>query len=405
LRATRIDLLSMLKASGAPTDRSRYRIGKALIAVQVALSLILAVGSAMLVRTLINLSSEPIGFQPENLLVFQLNPTLSGYKEERLLNFHEEVVRRLGQIPGVRSASMSRWGILSGAATSDGINTAGQQKNVPVRIHYVSPRFFETVGFPLLAGRDIAWSDRGTSQRVMVINATLARQIFAGQNPVGRTVQMNGNDVEIVGMAGDTKFESLRRAVPATIYIPFRQNAQYSMTYVVRSETEPKALVAVVRRAVESVDPNVPMYEVKTQVEQINEVIRRERLFAALLSGFAVIALVLASMGIYGTLAYLVTRRTPEIAVRLALGAQRADVVGLVLRESIAPVLAGVVVGVAGSFAAGKLVESMLFGLKPQDPLALAAASAILLGSAILAGWWPARRASRIAPMAALRQE
>jgi ABC-type antimicrobial peptide transport system permease subunit len=147
------------------------------------------------------------------------------------------------------------------------------------------------------------------------------------------------------------------------------------------------------------------MYEVKTQVEQINELIRRERLFAALLSGFAALALVLACMGIYGTLAYLVTRRTPEIGVRVALGATRADVVGLVLRESIAPVVAGVVIGVAGSLAAGKLVESMLFGCKPRDPLALAAASAILLGSALAAGWWPARRASRVAPMVALRHE
>ena len=405
LRATRVDLVPMLKTSSATAERSRYRIGKALIAVQVALSLILAVGATVFVRTLINLNSEPIGFRPENLLVFQLNPTLNGYKEQRLLNFHEDVVRRLGQIPGVRSASMSRWGILSGGATRDGVTLPGQQKGVPVYIHYVSPRFFETIGFPLLAGRDIAWSDRETSQRVMVINETLAKQIFAGQNPVGRSVEMNGNDVEIVGLAGDTKFESLRRSVPATVYIPFRQNVQFSMTYVVRSETELQALVTAVRRVVESVDPNVPMYEVKTQVEQINDLIRRERLFAALLSGFAVLALVLACMGIYGTLAYLVTRRTPEIGLRQALGAKRADIVGLVLRESIAPVTVGVVIGVAGSLAAGKLVESILFGLKPQDPLALATASAILLGSAILAGWWPAHRASRIAPMAALRQE
>ena len=185
LRATRVDLLPMLKTSSATAERSRYRIGKALIAVQVALSLILAVGATVFVRTLINLNSEPIGFRPENLLVFQLNPTLNGYKEQRLLNFHEDVVRRLGQIPGVRSASMSRWGILSGSATRDGVTLRGQQKGVPVYIHYVSPRFFETIGFPLLAGRDIAWSDRETSQRVMVINGVVGEADLCGPKSRG----------------------------------------------------------------------------------------------------------------------------------------------------------------------------------------------------------------------------
>ena len=404
LRATRVDLLPLLKSAGATADRSRFRLGRAFIAVQVAVSLVLVTGSALFVRTLINLRSESLGFRPENLLVFQLNPTLNGYKDQRLLNFHEEVLKRIERLPGVRTASMSRWGLLSGSATSDGVNLPGQP-NVPVRIHYVAPHFFETLGFPLLAGRDVAWSDREGPGRVMVVNESLAKQLFPGENPVGRALHMNGNLVEVIGVAGDTKFDSLRRAAPATVYIPFRQNVQFSMTYVLRSEIGPKTLAAAARRAVESVDPNVPLYEVKTQAEQINAAMRNERLFATLLSGFALLAVALACLGIYGTLAYLVTRRTPEIGLRVALGAKRWDVVGLVLRESAAPVVVGVVAGVAGALAAGRLVESMLFGLKPRDPLTLLTAAAVLTGCALGAGWWPARRASRIEPMEALRHE
>jgi predicted permease len=404
LRATRVDLLSALKTAGASGDRLRFRLGKGLIAVQVALSLVLAVGSALFVRTVINLRSESLGFRPENLLVFQLNPTLNGYREQRLLNLHEEVVKRIAELPGVRSASMSRWGLLSGSRTSDGVNLPGQ-KGVNVDVHYVCPRFFETMGIPLLLGRDMAWTDRENSQRVMAINETLTKQLFPGQNPVGQTLQMGNKPVEIIGVAGDTKFDSLRAAVRPTVYVPFRQNAQFSMTYAVRSEVEPKALIAAVRRAVESVDRNVPLYEVRTQAERINESMRRERLFASLLSGFALLALALACLGIYGTLAYLVTRRTPEIGIRLALGAKPADVVSLVLRESTAPVMAGVVIGIAGSLAAGRLVESTLYGLRPRDPVTLLIAAAVLAGSALLAGWLPAHRASRIAPMEALRHE
>ena len=177
------------------------------------------------------------------------------------------------------------------------------------------------------------------------------------------------------------------------------------MTYVVRSEMEPAALVAAARSVVESVDRNVPMFAIKTQAEQIDETIRRERLFAYLLTGFAALAVALACLGIYGTLAYLAARRTPEIGLRLALGAQPASVIGMVLRESLLPVFAGVALGVWAALSAGKMVEAMLYGLKPDDVPTLVAVGAVLLGSALVAGWWPARRASRIAPMAALRHD
>ena len=403
LNAARADLVSGLKASNAGVYRSRFRAGKILIAVQVIFALVLTAGSALFVRTLINLKSEPLGFRPENLLTFQLDPTMNGYRGPRAANFHEEVVKRIAALPGVRSASMSRWGILSGSATVDQVNLPGS-KPVDIRVHYVAPRFFETMGFPMLDGRDVTFADREQSKPVMIINQTLARIAFSGQNPVGRTLPMD-RAVEIIGLAADTKFDALRKAYPPTVYIPFRQDRVFSMTYVIRTDAEPGSLLAAIRNAVQAVDANVPLFEVRTQVEQINRNIKRERVFASLLSGFAVMSLVLACLGIYSTLAYQVTQRTSEIGIRMALGARRSEVVALVMRESVVPVLLGIGVGTGAAIVAGRLVQSMLYGLKPGDPATLVAVGIALLGSALAAAWLPARRASRIAPMEALRYE
>ncbi|SPF37989.1 putative ABC efflux pump, inner membrane subunit [Candidatus Sulfopaludibacter sp. SbA4] len=403
LQATRLDTAAAMKGSGPAAERSRLVTAKGFIALQVAITLMLVLGSAVFLRTLINLYAEPLGFRPENLLTFQLNPTLNGYKDQRLLNFHEDVVRRLGAIPGVRSASMSRWGILSGSATRDSVNLPGQ-KPVPVMTHYVAPRFFETVGFSLLAGRDVEWSDREKSEPVLVINQALAQQLFGSESPLGRVVEVGGK-CTIVGVAANTKFDSLRRAAPPTVYVPFRQEREHSMTYVLRSAMEPKALVPAVRRVVESVDPNVPPYEVRTQTERIGEDVRKDRVFALLFTAFGSMALILASLGIYGTLAYQVARRTPEIGVRVALGASRGAVAAMMMREEAAPVAVGLLVGIGGALEAGKFVESMMFGLKPTDPVTVVGAAGALLLSAVAAGWLPARRAASITPMQALRYD
>jgi predicted permease len=399
-----MDLMNTLKAAGSNMGRCRFRLGKALVSAQVGVSLVLVAGAALFIRTLINLQSVPLGFRPENLLVFQLDPTLNGYRDQRLLDFHETVLKRLDQIPGVRSASMSRWGLLSGSRTSDGVNAPGG-KDIPVNIHYVAPRFFETMGIPVTAGRDIAWTDRENAPLVMAINRALAAKLFPGLHPVGRTALYGGKQVQIVGVCGDTKFDSIRDAVRPTAYIPFRQNSQHSMTYVMRSDLEPRAIIPPARAAVEEVDRNVPMFEIRTQAQRIDETIRRERLFAALLSGFAAVAVLLACLGIYGTLAYLVARRTPEIGLRLALGAVPRSVISMVLRESMLPVMLGVALGVWGAASASQLVKSMLFGLKPNDPATVGAVAVLLVTSTLLAAWWPARRASRIEPSIALRHE
>jgi predicted permease len=402
LRATRALPPPSLREGRVGSDRSPTRAGKALVALQVALSLALVAGSALFARTLLNLRSETLGFRPENLLVFQLDPTLNGYREGRLLDFHERVLRQVEALPGVRSASMSRWGLLAGSRTSDGVREPGG-RDIGTDLHYVAPRFFETLGFPLLAGRDVAAGDREGAPAVVVVNEALARRL--GSPAVGRKLLMSGTPVEVVGVAGDTKFDSLREAARPTVYVPFRQNPQRSMTYAVRSELAPEALVPLLREAVKQVDPNVPLYEIRTQAERVSEAMRQERLFAAIVAGFALLALLLAGIGVHGTLAYQAARRTSEIAVRLALGARPGDIVRLVLREALVPVAVGIPLGVAASLAAGRLLESQLYGTTPRDPLALVAASLVLVLSSALAGWLPSRRAARTAPAQALRRD
>jgi len=403
-RATRAEVLTLVKSSGAGADRAPLRAGKVLIAVQAALSLVLISGSALFVGTLLNLQSEAIGFKPYNILLFQLDPTLNGYKEGRLLDFHEQVLRSVSELPGVTSASISRWGLLAGSRTTDSIRVPGE-KPISTDTHFVAPRFFETMGIPLIAGRDVTWNDRESSKPVALVNEALARKYFHGLSPVGRILELEEKKVEIIGVTGNTKFGSLRDDMRPSVFVPFRQNPQHSMTYALRSMSNPKELTLAVRSAIEAIDRNVPMYEVKTQTEQIGELIRRERLLAGLVSGFSLIAVVLAGLGIYGTLAYFVARRTPEIGVHMALGAPRRTVIALVMRETAMPVLIGLACGMVGALASGSIIDTFLFGLKPQNPWALATGAGVLLACSLCASLAPAYRAAGIAPMQALRHE
>jgi predicted permease len=415
LRATRVELAAMLKQGGGPGGGvSRVRTGRALVVVQVSLSLVLLAAAALFVRTVANLRSETLGFKPENLLVFQLNGTLNGYEDEPLLDLYEQVLRKIEVLPGVVSASLSRHGLLTGGRTGTGVFVIGDEprdgSDNGSNVHYVAPRFFETMGIALLLGRDIEWSDRKGAPRVAAVNEAFARQFFQGENPLGRRVSMNRENpsaeaIEIVGMAGDSKYSGIRQSAPPTMYIPFRQNPQHSMTFVVRAVREPGSLLAALRETVESIDPNLPLFNVRTQTEQLSQAMQQERLFANLLVAFGALALFLACLGLYGTLAYSVTARIPEIGLRMALGAQRRDVAAMIVKGSLAPVGLGLALGVAGAVASAQLIESMLFGVAANDPLTLAGAVSVLMASAALAAWLPARRASRVDPMTALRYE
>ncbi len=410
LRATRAGArLTVSRTVPGGRDPSRLAAGKTLIALQVALSLVLLVGAGLFARSLANLRAEPLGFRPDHVVLFQLDATDAGYTGARLHDFYERVLDRVTAIPSVQAASMSRYGLLSGGATRDGVSvpTSAGPVEVSTHLHFVSARHFETMGIPLLSGRDLARQDREGAPLVAVVNRALADRLPAGIPVIGQRLGygQDGAELEIVGVVANARFASLREPPPATLYLPYRQHPQHRMTFSVRVAGQATAVVEAARRAVEAVDPAVPMHDVRTQDAQIDAAVRQERLFAYVASGFATLALILACLGIYGTLGYAVARRTAEIGLRMALGASRGSVVLMVVRESLIPVALGVAAGLAAAWMTGQFIQSLLFNLAPRDTSTLVLATAVLTVAALVAAWVPARRASTVDPMTALRRD
>ncbi len=410
LRASRHGLTSLRSAPGSSAGPSRSAGGQALIAVQVALSLVLLVGAGLFVRTLVNLRSQAIGFRPDHILLFDVDAAASGYEKARLHDFHERVLHRVTAIPGVRAASLSRYALLSGNRTTDTIVIPGApvgQDEIRVHLHHVSPRHPETMGISLLAGRDFTAQDREGAPRVALANQALAQLLGGTVGALRRRILYAQPDsgVEIVGIVADARLATLRESAPPTLYLPYRQYPQGRVTFAARVAGAPLAIADQVRRAVQEIDPNVPLLAIRTQEAQIDAVVARERLFAWVASAFAALALGLACLGIYGTLAYSVARRTAEIGLRMALGAGRRQVVSMVIRESLLPVGVGLAFGLVLVASTTRFIQTMLFGLTPHDGPTVALAALGLVSSAFVAAWLPSRRASRIDPMTALRSE
>jgi predicted permease len=411
-KSSRLELTTALKRSyGARTGR--LPMGRFIVAMQIGLSLVLLIAAATFLRTVSNLRSLTLGFTPQHLLVFSADPSLAGYRGEQVIGFYDQALRSLSSAPGVRSASLSRHGLLQDWSSSSGFNYRdpnGQLKAFgETKIHSIAPGYFDTVGIPLLTGRDVRSTDTAKAKRVILINQKLERLVRPDNgSPIGLSLFQDDKTktpAEIIGVVGDAKYEDIRTDAPPTVYVPLAQTSVRGATFFVRSNVDPLTIASLVRRVMKEVDPRVPIYDLRTQEEQISLAMERERILAKLLTGFGTLALLLAAIGIYGVLSYSVTRRTSEIGIRLALGAAPASLRTMIVRESLPPVAIGTVCGLGAAWWFTRLLESFLFGVKPMDGTSVAAAVAVLVIAAALAATIPAHRASRVAPMKALRYE
>jgi predicted permease len=415
LRSTRIDMTPALKESAVSVQGTaligrRFGVGNVLVVAQVALSILVLVGASLLARTLINLATMNIGFDARNVALFSLEPELNGYKGARLASLFPELQRRLSALPGVASVGYSAVRLVSGAYSATVLYFPNQPDHSPqVAVLNVGPNFFETMRIPLLAGRTYDSRDyaevAGKESKVVIVNRTFARHFFGQHNPVGQSLSLGEGQppsAEIVGMVGDTKYYELREGIDPTLYFPMLAGGA---TFEVRTASDPKALLPSIRGAVRSVDSNLPIFHLMTQTEQINRTIFQERLVAWLSGAFALLALVVACIGLYGLLAHEVARRTHEVGVRMALGASPLEVLALVLGRGIRLVALGVVIGIGTALGLARYLQSLLYGLRPIDPLAYATVTILLLIVTFGACYLPARRATKVDPMVALRYE
>ncbi len=414
LRSTRIDLTPALKeARGGAPGQGHSKLARVLIVSQVSLSLVLLVGAALFLRTLVNLAHVGTGFNKENVLLFSLDPPAVGYKEDsRLVNLYQQIAQKINAEPGVRAASVSFFtfnqGEWSGNIVVQGRAPQGADPNVTNNV--VGQKYFTAMGIPLLVGRVFGPQDTEKSPKVAVINETMAKVYFPGGSPIGRRFGIGddpkkSSDFEVVGVVGDAKYVGLREKPQPAAYFPYPQRIGFYNDLEVRYSGDPAAIIAEVRRAVGEVDHSLPVTYENTLAQQVDQSVNTEALIAQLSAFFGLLAVFLACIGIYGLMSYTVSRRTNEIGIRMALGAGRSGVLWMVMRESLTLVGIGLVVGLPVALAAERLVSKMLYGLGAIDPLSMAVSGILLLAFALLAGYLPARRASCVDPMVALRYE
>jgi len=426
-RTTRVDLTPSLKDSGRSSSAvHRSLLSRGLVVVQVALSLLLLVGAGLFVRTLLNLQRVDPGFNTQNLLLFEVQPSLIGYKDEKLRQIYGQISERIEAVPGVQAVTFSRVPLLSQSSSSSSVflrealnatpDSEGRLKpNGEGYRHVVRENFLDAMGIPLLAGRTFGPQENTTSPRVVVVNQTFTNTYFPNQNAVGKRFTFDTSkpdEIEIIGVCKDAKYTSQRDEVPPTVYSSYRQERPMgNAVFEVRTAGDPSALVGSVRGVVREIEPNLPLMSVKTQVEQADETLRMERLFAKLLTLFALLAQQLAAIGLFGVLAYTVSQRTHEIGIRMALGADRASVLTMIVKQGMTLALLGVILGLVGAYVLTKYLESwvslskMLFGVKVSDPLTYGAIAVLLTVVALIACYIPARRATKVDPLVALRYE
>jgi len=413
LTASRVKVSSGLKESSQSLTRRRAGWGgRSLVGFQIALSTLLVVGAGLFLRTLASLNSVDVGFRTDHLLLAQVSLPPKEYPAGKDIEFHTRVLAAIAALPGVEGVSPATAAYISGNFNSTDFRVEGATlgKDVDDGETYtvVGNDFFSMMRIPILEGRSFGSQDTSTSSKVAIINASLAKERFPNQNPVGRRFYGDHKElIQIVGVCRDTRYASLRDEPPPQFFLPLVQQQDVSggWTYEVRTRTNPESIVPLMRKAVRELDPDLPLINVRTQEQQIEATTQTERTFVALTTGFGVLALVLAAVGIYGVMAYSVANRTNQIGIRLALGAQQRRVLTMILREATWMSLIGIGVGLGAALGLARLVKSMLYGLQPNDPLSLVLGAALLLLVGIAASWLPARRAAAIEPMEALRCE
>jgi predicted permease len=415
LQTTKPALVSTLKdqSMSVSSTGAQSRTRQALVAAQICLSLLLLIGAGLFTRSLVNLLYYDPGFNSQHLITFSIDPTLSGYSRDRAGALFRELDRKFENMPGVVSAAVGEFSPFGGENWGSGIKRPGSERgseSISVQENAAGPRYFETLGIPLLSGRTFAETDTRTSSKVAILNQTLAHYLFEDQNPIGRHIQTGPQetDTEVVGVVKDSKFTSLREQPARFLYVPKTQADDEFMgqaAFFIRARGDETSLMNAVRMTVKQLNPNIPIDRLRSMKMMLDDSIYTDRLIAILAVSFGILAIVLAGVGLYGTISYAVTQRTREFGIRLALGAERRTILALVFREIGILLGIGTAVGLPASYALARLIESQLFGIKAHDPFVLFAAILLIVIAAGIAGLTPALRAMRIEPVQALRYE
>jgi predicted permease len=413
LASTRLDLAPALRRA-SPSGTRSGRIRQIMVGAQVSLSLVLLVGSLLFVRSLSHLYAIDPGFQADRVVAFGIDPTLNGYPRARVEETYRRLQETLPTLPGVRSVGLGLIRVLNGDHWTTGLSTEqyrpGPGESAEVFLNAISPDYFQTLGIPLLQGREFLQNDRADSVSVIIVNRTFARRYFGSDSVVGRHIRMPSpietKDLRIVGVVGDAKYDTVKTAAPPQVFMPYSQLfTVMGMTCYVRGGIPANQLVASIRGAIRKIDPTLPIYGVRSMEEQRDSSLSVETCVASVSTAFAALASLLAAVGLYGLLSYTVTRRTREIGLRMALGANRNSVIGLVLKEACLLLGLGVLIGILAALGLGRLIANLLHGVSPHDPLMIAAATLLLTVITVVAAAFPARRALRVNPMEALKYD
>jgi predicted permease len=427
LRSTKPNLAPTLKDQvGAVVGGSGgVRLRKGLVVAQVTVSVLLLISAGLFIRSLRNLRLLDLGLKTDNLIAFNVSPTLSGYAPLRAKQFDKELLERVSALPGVTGMAFAQIGLLEGNEWDSSMSVEGYEakpgENMNPFCNAVSPGYFKTMGIPLVTGRD--FDDRDVRYevgdpkaelppyKVAIVNESYAKHYFGDRNPVGRHIGFGTNPgtktpIEIIGIVKDAKYTGVRDEIPRQVFFAFMENdfAGGAVMYV-RTTNQPDPAFGSIRQVVRQLDANIPIYNLRTLDHQIDQSLLNDRLIATLSTAFGVLATLLAVIGLYGVMAYTVARRTREIGVRMALGAVQGDVVWLVMREVLTLVGSGLALGLAAAWGLSRVVSSQLYGVAATDPLTIASAAGVLAVVALLAGYVPARRATRVNPVLALRYE